>query len=276
MMPAVIGAATELYGAHQAYIHGSLSMHRFMCSMDLRVLTTEDGEQWFVGADVCNALGVANVTMALRRLDEDEVALSSIEGRDMNVVSESGLYSLTLTSRKQEAKMFKRWVTSEVLPSIRKTGGYGNGFKLPTTLSEALRLAADQAYTIELLEAQRQADMPKLEFYDRVAQSDDALTMEEAAKVLGTGRNRLFSWLRDNGFLMPGNTPYQKWLDRDVFRVVMYEFEDKDGVQRVTSKTCVTTAGMKLLQGQIDNIQFGEPHRHNYRLKVEGDQGKLF
>ena len=92
-----------------------------------------DGEPWFVAADVCAALGVANVTDALSRLDDDETTLVSIEGgsgnggrqvREVNAVNESGLYSLILGSRKPEAKQFRRWVTSDVLPSIRRTGGY--------------------------------------------------------------------------------------------------------------------------------------------------------
>lgn len=89
-----------------------------------------DGEPWFVAADVCAVLGVGNTTDALYRLDEDEQALVSIEGRpghgaqSINLVSESGLYSLILGSRKPEAKAFKRWVTHEVLPAIRKTGRY--------------------------------------------------------------------------------------------------------------------------------------------------------
>ena len=89
-----------------------------------------DGEPWFVAANVCAVLGLDNVTMVLKRLDADEQALISIEGfsrgnDQVNVINESGLYSLTLTSRKPNAKRFKRWVTSEVLPTIRKTGSYG-------------------------------------------------------------------------------------------------------------------------------------------------------
>lgn len=88
-----------------------------------------DGEPWFVAADVCAVLGIKNITMALRRLDSDEQALNSIEGLSRgndiaNIVSESGLYALIFSSRKPEAKRFTKWVTSEVLPSIRKTGGY--------------------------------------------------------------------------------------------------------------------------------------------------------
>ena len=89
-----------------------------------------DGEPWFVAADVCAALDIGNVSMALRRLDDDEQTLISTEGQaghgaqSQNLINESGLYSLILGSRKPEAKKFKKWVTSEVLPAIRKTGRY--------------------------------------------------------------------------------------------------------------------------------------------------------
>ncbi len=105
------------------------SVFNFKDQHTLRVIQDSEGELWFVASDVCAALEIGNVTMALRRLDEDEQALSSIEGiskgnDQANIINESGLYSLVLGSRKQEAKIFKKWVTSEVLPTIRKTGRY--------------------------------------------------------------------------------------------------------------------------------------------------------
>ena len=104
---------------------------------ELKVFTNEecgeiramkrDGEAWFVAVDVCKALEIGNPSQAVKRLDEDErCTLISNEGRQMNIVSESGLYSLVLSSRKKEAKTFKRWITHEVLPEIRKTGGYNS------------------------------------------------------------------------------------------------------------------------------------------------------
>jgi prophage antirepressor-like protein len=119
----------------------------------VRVVLDENGEPWFIASDVCAALDLGNVTKALLRLDDDEATLISIQARtptggeveqQVNAVNESGLYSLILGSRKPEAKPFKKWVTSEVLPSIRKTGGYSlsQSFQLPKTFPEALRLAA--------------------------------------------------------------------------------------------------------------------------------------
>jgi prophage antirepressor-like protein len=99
-------------------------------SREVRTIT-RDGEPWFVAVDVCSALDLKNVTMALRHLDDDEqMTLSNVDGRpgsgpqSFNIISESGLYALIQRSRKPEAKPFRKWVTSKVLPSIRKTGGY--------------------------------------------------------------------------------------------------------------------------------------------------------
>ena len=110
---------------------------------------TRDGEPWFVAADVCAALGVVNPSQAISRLDDDEATLITVEGQagngaqSQNLINESGLYSLILTSRKEEAKRFKRWITHEVLPAIRKTGGYGN--QDPERLKLAFALASEVA-----------------------------------------------------------------------------------------------------------------------------------
>lgn len=123
---------------------GIVSIYRFMEQHQVRVVLRGDGEVWFVAADVCTALGLANPTMAVQRLDEDELALSSIEGKggaSVNIVSESGLYNLVLGSKKPEAKEFKRWVTSEVLPAIRKQGFYFAGGELTRERVALVKLA---------------------------------------------------------------------------------------------------------------------------------------
>jgi len=101
-------------------------------------VTDQNGTPWFIAADVCRILEIGNTTQALQRLDADEQALISIEGLSRgndacNIISESGLYSLVLTSRKPQAKAFKRWITSEVLPAIRRTGSYGHAPLPPAT-----------------------------------------------------------------------------------------------------------------------------------------------
>lgn len=117
----------------------SIQSFKFAEGVTVRSTLDEVGSPWFVAADVCAALDLKNVTMALRRLDDDEQALTTIEGLtkgndQANIVNESGLYSLILTSRKAEAKQFKKWVTGEVLPALRKNGKYEVKHAKPTAL----------------------------------------------------------------------------------------------------------------------------------------------
>ncbi|HAV6077973.1 TPA: phage antirepressor protein [Acinetobacter baumannii] len=132
---------------------------------EVRTIVKEDGEIWFVLSDVCNVLEIGNPSDAARRLDSDEVTLDIIEGnhRPTNLVNESGLYSLVLTSRKPEAKQFKKWVTSDVLPSIRKNGGYISGQENDDPeiiMAKALQVANNVILrkTQELQQAQAERD----------------------------------------------------------------------------------------------------------------------
>lgn len=180
----------------------------------LRTLTDEAGEPWFVAKDVCDILGHSNVSMALDRLDDDERSKFNL-GRqgETNIVNEAGLYSLVLGSRKPEAHEFKRWVTHEVLPQIRKTGGY-----IPTTDADDDMTILAKAVMIgqRTMEAQKQriAEQsthikelePKARFADAVAASDGTCLIGELAKMLrqnglDIGQNRLFEILRQDGYL---------------------------------------------------------------------------
>lgn len=218
-----------------------------------------DGQPWWVAADVCDVLGLSNVTMALEKLDEDELTLSLIEGigkgLPVNLVNEPGLYSLILRSRKSEAKQFKRWVTHEVLPAIRKTGSYSlapapapDQFQLPRTFAEALALAATIEAEKEQMAAKIALDAPKVEFANSVANSINATSINNAAKVLGTGEIRLFQFLRDKKILMKGgdhhNRPYQDYLDRGYFRVVESTWRHPSGETMNSQKTLVTGRGL--------------------------------
>lgn len=178
-------------------------------------IIVRDGEPWFVAADVCRILELGNSGQAISRLEEDEKSTIILnDGSPGNpnyaIVDEPGLYSLVLSSRKAEAKTFKRWVTHEVLPTIRKTGSY---HQIPQTYPEALRLAADLA-------EENQRLLPKAEMHDLFLSADNCQSMNVVAKSLGTGRTRLFQFLRDKEILMTNNTPYQDYLDRGYFRVV--------------------------------------------------------
>ena len=192
-----------------------------------------DNEPYFVAKDITDRLGFSNGRDAiLNHVDEEDRANVAIsdgsQDRRMTVINESGLYSLILSSRLPDAKKFRRWVTSEVLPTIRRTGGY----HLPQTLSEALQMAADQAKQIEMLEAKNKELEPKGIFYDTVTQSDATTSMADVAKILdmGVGRNKLFSILKNRKILQPDNKPYQKYIDAGYFKLVEEKYDKGDGV----------------------------------------------
>lgn len=148
-----------------------------------------EGDVWFVGKDVAEILGYTNPSKALAdHVDEEDKlnneSLSSLGQRGGWLINESGLYSLVLSSKLPTAKQFKRWITKEVIPSIRKTGGY---FATPKTYVEALRALADAEEEKERLALENEEMKPKAEFYDDVTDSKDAIPMGEVAKVLDCG-----------------------------------------------------------------------------------------
>jgi anti-repressor protein len=212
-------------------------------------VVVRDGEPWWVAADACRVLGID--TTQTRRLDQDEKGLCSIQTpggtQDVLCVNEPGLYSLVLGSRKPEAKAFKRWINHEVLPQIRKTGTYSVTpvHQIPQTYSEALRLAADLADKVQEL-------TPKAAFADAVASSEDGQSIGEVAKVLGTGQNRLFRWLRGERILMASNLPYQDFIDGGYFRVIEQKWESKAGRVNLATKTLITGKGLLWLQKRFN------------------------
>lgn len=180
-------------------------------SKQVRVIE-RNGEPWFVAADVCEILELTNPTESIKALDDDEKCTLRISegGPERNIISESGLYSLVIRSNKPEAKQFKRWITHDVIPSIRKTGSYS--VSIPKTFAEALRLAAD-------LEEERQRLLPKAGQYDKFISGENLQDMNAVAKAIGWGRNKLFAELRSRKILMSSNRPYQDYIDRGYFSV---------------------------------------------------------
>lgn len=232
----------------------------------LRTLTDEAGEPWFVAKDVCDILGID--TNHLREaLDDDEITnLRNSEvwnqpGRAPLIISEPGLYKLIMRSRKPEAKEFQRWVTHEVLPQIRRTGGY-----IPTsdadddmtilakavmigqrTMEEQKRRIAEQQSRIVELE-------PKALFADAVAASDGTCLVGELAKMLrqnglNIGQNRLFQLLRDDGFFGKSgsnrNVPTQKAMDLGLFRIKETAVTHSDGHVTISRTPKVTGKGQR-------------------------------
>ena len=184
----------------------------------LRALTDEAGEPWFVAKDVCDILEISNPSDALKRLDDDERSRFNL-GRqgETNIVNEAGLYVLVLGSRKPEAHEFKRWVTHEVLPSIRKTGGY-----IPTTdadddmtiLAKAVMIGQRtmEAQKRKIAAQQTRIDelQPKASMWDNFVDIPDVLSVGNSAKLLSNlgrpiGRKTLFSWLERNGWVFREN-----------------------------------------------------------------------
>lgn len=211
---------------------------------DLRTFV-EEGKQepWFVAADVCRALELEQVTNAIRRLDDDEKALISIKGISrgndkVSVVNEPGLYALVLGSRKAEAKEFKRWITHEVIPSIRKSGGYIAGqedMSDADLMAKALIVAQRQ---IEQRDKQITEMQPKALFADAVSASKTSILVNEMAKLLRQngveiGEKKLFKLLRVNGYLCSKgelhNCPTQRAMDMGLFEIKETAITTSDG-----------------------------------------------
>lgn len=223
-----------------------------------------DGEPWFVGKDVAERLGYTDTAQAVRKHIDDEdkgvVDLTTPGGiQRTTIINESGLYSLVLSSKLPRAKAFKRWVTSEVIPSIRKHGAY-------MTLETAEQMLNNPDFMIRLLqelkseqeqrrelERQKKEDAPKVLFADAVKTSRTSILVGELAKILKqngveTGQTRLFSWLRDNGFLIKRkgsdyNMPTQKAMEAGLFEIKETAVTHADGHVSVNRTPKVTGKG---------------------------------
>ncbi len=206
-----------------------------------------DGAPWFVAVDVARILGYRDAANMTRRLDEDEKGTRSVSTpggqQNLTIISEAGLYGAVLGSQVSEARAFKRWVTHEVLPSIRKTGAYGSA--LPTSFAEALELAAAEARRVEALEAQAALDAPKVAAYERLMDADGLLSMEAVAKIGGIGRTTLYARLREARVIVQGGSrmPYQRYMHWFDVKVTVHEgrdgFEYVDHTPRVRPSALV-------------------------------------
>ncbi len=219
-----------------------------------------NNEPYFVGKDVADILGYSNPRDALAKHVDDEdrsdVAIhDGSQNRNMTVINESGLYSLILRSQLPTAKQFKHWVTSEVLPTIRKHGMYAT----PQTLEQMLNDPDSMIKVLQTLKEERTARLqaeetnrinaPKVLFADSVAQAETDILVGELAKLLKqngveTGQNRLFNTLRADGYIMKnGTTPTQKAMEMGLFRVIERSVTQPNGTTRVTQTTKVTGKG---------------------------------
>lgn len=223
-----------------------------------------DGEVWFVGKDIAEALGYSNSRDALaKRVDEEDKGVANcdtISGTQaMTIINESGLYSLVLSSKLPSAKKFKRWVTSEVLPSIRKNGGYITGQEtltddelLEKAVLVAQRKIAERDKIIEEQAKKIEADKPKTIFADAVSTSKTSILIGDLAKLfcqngVQIGQKRLFDWLRENGYLVKSgssrNMPKQRYVEQGLFEVKESSLQNPDGSVRITRTTKATGKG---------------------------------
>lgn len=250
-----------------------------------------NGEPWFVGKDVCEAFGDTNYRRSLSNIDDSDKGVSQIETpggkQNMVIINESGLYSLLFQMQPQKAKgvsqnesviderieklhRFKRWVTSEVLPSIRKNGGYIAGQETLSDeelLSKALIVAqnkiAERDAIIERQQQKIEQDKAKVIFSDAVSTSHTSILVGDLAKLIcqngvQIGQKRLFEWLRQNNYLikcgLSRNMPTQRSLEMKLFEIKESTIQNPDGSVRITRTPKVTGRGQvyfvnKFLEG---------------------------
>ena len=226
------------------------------------------GEPWWVLKDICDVLELSNPSVIADRLDDDEKAkvdpkqyLGSRSNEPATVISESGLYNVILLSRKPEAKKFKRWITHEVLPTIRKHGAYVTSAKLEEMISDpeawikVLTALKDERAAKERLQLEAAQNEPKIVFADAVSVSNGTILIGELAKILKgngieIGQNRLFEKLRQDGYLIKRqgtdyNAPTQRAMELGLFRVKETAITHSDGHVTISKTTKVTGKGQQ-------------------------------
>lgn len=225
----------------------------------------QGGEPWFIGKDVAEILGYSNTPKAIRDHVDDEDKLTerivlSGQNREVAIINESGLYSLILSSKMPKAKEFKRWVTSEVLPAIRKTGGYIAGSEKMSDaelMAKAVLVAQatikERDARIKELESDTQRMKPKEIFADAVSASDQTILIGDLAKLIkqnghDMGQKRMFEWLRNNGYLIKRqgadyNSPTQRAMEMGLFRIKETAVTHSDGHVTVSKTVKVTGKG---------------------------------
>lgn len=190
----------------------------------MRIILDKQNEPWFLATDISDILGYRKASDAIRILDCDEKGaqiVSTLGGPQKSaIVNESGLYSLIFASRKAEAKKFKKWVTSEILPTIRKTGGYGKQIDLnDTKLLQNLLL--DYTDKVIQLEGKLANDRPKVSFYNDFINADGFYNLQNAARALDLHPNLFINTLKNNYLFYQGKAlvPYQRYRDQGLFVV---------------------------------------------------------
>ena len=245
----------------------------------VRAVTLE-GEPWFVAADVCRALGIGDSRTATTRLDDDEkdaVLIRTLGGEQkMTIINEPGLYSLVLSSRKPEAKAFKRWITHEVIPEIRKTGGYIAGQEtmdddqlLANALMVAQRKIAERNKQLEAANEKIKADAPKVLFAETVQKAEGDILVRQLARLMNQrgydiGERRLYEILRRDGWVIKANAkdqnaPTQKSVDMGLMRVIERTIGSAE-------KTFLSTTTVITPKGQLYFLNKYAPERPERKI----------
>ena len=242
----------------------------------VRTMAGENGEPWFAGKDVAVALGYKKPQNAIKdHVENEDKTTALIQGSGsrykthISFINESGLYSLILSSKLPQAREFKRWVTAEVLPQIRKTGGYipvAEEDDEKTILCKALMI---YKRTAEEKEAIIESQKPMVRFAEAVTASDDSILIRDLAKLItqngvSIGQTRLFSWMRAHGYLFQRETrPIQKWVEKGLFEIHVTLVDTHHGTkERCTTK--VTGKGQRyFVEGFLSGkFTFGNPLHH--------------
>lgn len=227
---------------------------------EIRTVVDNDGNPWFVGKDIANVLGYIDVSDAIRRHCKNANKISqqgdspASPPRNILIINEYDVYRLIMRSNLPDAEKFQDWVVEEVLPSIRKTGGYIIEKPEDTPeeiMARALLVAQDtlkrREERIKQLETKVEEDKPLVEFASKVSLSTDAIDVGLFAKIvkdenINLGRNKLFKWFKENKYLMDNNEPYQEYIDRGYFKVIEQTFNTPYG-NKLTFKTLILPRG---------------------------------
>lgn len=234
---------------------------------NVRVLLQGD-EPWFVAKDIADTLGYQNGSRDVNRHTDEEdrtktMVFDGNQNKETILINESGLYSLVLSSKLPNAKQFRRWVTSEVLPSLRKYGTYS--MDIPRTLPDALKAYASEIEAHNQTKALLEEQKPKVLFADAVSASDTDILIGDLAKLLNQnghniGQNRLFERLRKEGYLISRkgnsyNTPTQKAMELGLFRIKETAITHADGRTTINKTPKVTGKGQLYFINRYEGIQ---------------------
>lgn len=237
---------------------------------DVRTVTI-NGEPYLVGKDVAEILGYSRPDNAIRNHVDDEDKLvhqfsASGQNRNMTVINESGFYALVLSSKLPRAKEFKRWVTSEVLPTIRKHGMFATDELLdnPDFAIATLQKLKEEREAKKLLEATIEEQKPKVIFANAVSASHTSILVGDFAKLmrqngLNFGQNRMFAWLRENGYLISRkgnswNMPTQKAMDLGLFEIKETTINHSDGHISINKTPKITGKGQLYFADKLLNV----------------------